>query len=72
MAVEGTAALGAGLALGICALATAYAQAKIGVAGVGAIAEDSSVFGNVLVLTAIPSTMVIFGLVVSLIITGFI
>jgi len=72
MAVEGTAALGAGFTLGITAIATAYTQAKIGAAGVGAISEDSSVFGNVLVLTAIPSTMVIFGLVVSLIITGFI
>lgn len=65
-------AIGAGLAIAITALATAWAQAKIGAAGVGALAEDDSLFGNVLVLTVIPETMVIFGLVVALVVTGFI
>ena len=72
MAIEGMAAIGAGIAVGLAALATAYAQAKIGAAGVGAMAEDDSLFGQVLVLTVIPETMVIFGLVVALIIAGFI
>jgi V/A-type H+-transporting ATPase subunit K len=72
MAVEGMAAIGAGLAIGISALATAWAQAKIGSAGVGALAEDDSLFGNVLILTALPETIVIFGLVVALVVTGFI
>ncbi|EGQ42841.1 MAG: ATP synthase subunit C [Candidatus Nanosalina sp. J07AB43] len=65
-------AIGAGLAIAITALATAWAQAKIGAAGVGALAEDDSLFGNVLILTVIPETMVIFGLVVALVVTGFI
>ncbi|PSH02395.1 MAG: ATPase [Nanohaloarchaea archaeon QH_8_44_6] len=72
MAVEGMAAVGAGLAVGLAALATGWAQAKIGSAGVGALAEDDSLFGQVLILTVIPETMVIFGLVVALVATGFI
>lgn len=72
MAIEGLTAIGAGLAIGITALATAWAQAKIGSAGVGAMAEDDSLFGQVLILTVIPETMVIFGLVVALVVTGFI
>ncbi|MBC5793361.1 MAG: V-type ATP synthase subunit K [Nanohaloarchaea archaeon] len=65
-------ALGAAIALGVAALATGWAQAKIGSAGVGALAEDDSLFGQVLILTVIPETMVIFGLVVALVSTGFI
>lgn len=65
-------AVGAGLAIGLAAVATAYAQAKIGSAGVGALAEDDSLFGPVLILTAIPETIVIFGLVVALVVAGFI
>jgi len=72
MAVEGMTAVGAGLAVGLAALATGWAQAKIGSAGVGALAEDDSLFGQVLILTVIPETMVIFGLVVALVATGFI
>jgi V/A-type H+-transporting ATPase subunit K len=66
------AGMGAALAIGLSALATAYAQAKIGSAGVGALAEDDSLFGQVLILTVVPETMVIFGLVVALITAGFI
>ncbi len=65
-------AMGAAIAIGLSAIATAWAQAKIGSAGVGALAEDDSLFGNVLILTVIPETMVIFGLVVALVVTGFI
>ena len=72
MAIGQFAAIGAGLAIGISALATAWAQSKIGAAGVGALAEDDSLFGSVLILTALPETIIIFGLVVSLVITGFI
>ncbi|MFB6203019.1 MAG: ATPase [Candidatus Nanohaloarchaea archaeon] len=70
--VQGLEFIGAGLAIGLAALATGWAQAKIGAAGVGALAEDDSLFGQVLILTVIPETMVIFGLVVALVSTGFI
>ena len=72
MAIEGMAAIGAGLAIGITGLATAWAQAKIGSAGVGALAEDDELFGKVIILTALPETMIILGLVVALVIAGFI
>jgi len=65
-------AISAALAIAVTALATAWAQAKIGSAGVGALAEDDSLFGNVLILTAIPETIIIFGLVVALVVTAFI
>ncbi|MFB6145006.1 MAG: V-type ATP synthase subunit K [Candidatus Nanohaloarchaea archaeon] len=71
-AVGGLQAIGAGLAIGLSALATGIAQAKIGSAGVGALAEDESLFGQVLILLVIPETAVIFGLVVALIAAGFI
>ncbi|MFB6158031.1 MAG: V-type ATP synthase subunit K [Candidatus Nanohalobium sp.] len=72
MAIGSFPAIGAAVAIAFSAIATAYAQAKIGSAGVGALAEDDSLFGLVLILTAIPETIVIFGLVVSLVVAGFI
>jgi V/A-type H+-transporting ATPase subunit K len=72
MAIGSFAALGAAIAIGVAALGTAWAQAKIGTAGVGALAEDDSLFGKVLILVAIPETIVIFGLVVALRISGLI
>lgn len=71
-AVGGMQAVGAGVAIGLAALATGWAQANIGSAAVGAMAEDESLFGRGLVMTVIPETMVIFGLVVSLVALGFI
>jgi V/A-type H+-transporting ATPase subunit K len=72
MAVEGLAAASAALSIGVSAIATAYAQAKIASAGLGALAEDDDLFGSVLILVAIPETIVIFGLVVSLVLAGLI
>jgi len=63
----GLIALGAGLAIGVAGMATAKAQAEIGAAAVGAVAEDPNMFGKGLILTVIPETIVIFGLVVALI-----
>lgn len=71
-AISGMQAIGAGIAIGATGLATAWAQANIGSAAVGAMAEDDSLFGKGLILTVIPETMVIFGLVVALIALGFI
>ena len=71
-AIAGLPALSAAIAIGVSAIATAWAQSKIGSAGVGALAEDDSLFGQVLILTAIPETIVIFGLVVALVAVGFI
>jgi V/A-type H+-transporting ATPase subunit K len=57
----GLIALGAGLAIGISAIATSYAQSRIGAAGIGALAEHPELVGTVIILVAIPETMVILG-----------
>ncbi len=71
-AISGSGAISAGIAIGLSAIATGWAQANIGTAAVGAMAENEELFGRGLVLTVIPETMVIFGLVVALIALGFI
>ncbi|HEY4484942.1 MAG TPA: ATPase [Nitrospiria bacterium] len=62
----GLIALGAGLAIGLTALATAMAQARIGAAGVGAILEKPESFGTVIILLVIPETLVIFGFTIAI------
>ncbi len=64
----GLIAIGAGLAIGVTAIAAAIAEKEIGSAAVGAIAEKEEVFGKALILTVIPETLVIFGLVVAILI----
>ena len=57
-------ALAAALAVGLSAVATAWAQSKIGTAGAGALAEKPELSGTIIILVAIPETMVILGFVV--------
>ncbi len=64
----GLIAIGAGLAIGIAALATAWAQARIGAAAVGAVLEKPESFGMVLIMLVIPETLVIFGFTVAVLI----
>lgn len=61
----GLLAIGAGLAVGLGALATGLAQARIGSAGMGAIAEKPELTGRVILLVAIPETLVILGFAVA-------
>jgi len=65
MAEEGVIALAAALAVGLCAIGTGWAQSRIGSAGAGAIAEKPEVAGLIIVLVALPETMVILGFVVA-------
>jgi len=63
--------LSAALAIGIAAVATAWVQSRIGSAGAGALAEKPEVRGAIIVMLAIPETLVILGFVVAvLILTG--
>jgi V/A-type H+-transporting ATPase subunit K len=67
MAIEtGLAAIGAGLSVGLAGLGTGIAQSNIGAATVGATAEDPKNFGKGLVMTVIPETILIFGLVIAI------
>ena len=74
MAAEGLGvgliAIGAGLAIGLSAIASAIAEKSIGAAAVGAMAEKESLFGKGLILTVIPETLVIFGMVIAILILG--
>jgi V/A-type H+-transporting ATPase subunit K len=63
----GLLAIASGIAIGFTGYATSKAQADIGSAAVGAVAEDPSLFGKGLTLVVIPETIVIFGLIVALI-----
>ncbi|OVE77327.1 hypothetical protein BVX99_02935 [bacterium F16] len=60
--------VGAGLAIGLAALATGIAQARIGAAGIGAIAENPKRLGMVIMLVAIPETVAILGFVIAFLI----
>ena len=57
--------IGAALAVGLAALATAFAQAHIGSAGAGVVAEKPEAAGTIILLVAIPETMVILGFAVA-------
>jgi V/A-type H+/Na+-transporting ATPase subunit K len=66
----GLVGIAASIAFGMSAFATAWAEQKIGSAAVGAMAENEKLFGKGLILTVIPETIVIFGLVVAILIIG--
>lgn len=66
----GLIAIGAGIAIAGSAIAAALAEKEIGTAAVGAMAEKEELFGKGLILTVIPETIVIFGLVVAIMIIG--
>lgn len=65
MTEAGLKALSAALAVGFSAWGTAIAQARIGAAGAGAIAEKPEVAGMIIALEALPELMVVLGFVVS-------
>jgi len=64
-------AIAAAIAISIPAIATAWAQSKIGSAGAGTLAEKPELSGIVIILVAIPETMVLLGFVTAyLLISG--
>lgn len=58
-------ALAAALALGLSALATGWAQSRIGAAGAGTLAEKPELTAAMIIMVAIPETMVILGFVIA-------
>jgi V/A-type H+-transporting ATPase subunit K len=57
----GLKAIGVALAVGISAIGTGMAQGRIGSAGAGVLAEKPELLGSIILLVAIPETMVILG-----------
>ncbi|MDL1911952.1 ATPase [Chloroflexi bacterium CFX6] len=62
---SGLIAIGAGLAVGLAGIGTGLAQARIGSAGAGVIAEKPEALGMIILLVAIPETVVILGFAVA-------
>lgn len=58
-------AFAAALAMGLSAIATGWAQSRIGAAGAGALAEKPELTATVIILVAIPETMAILGFVIA-------
>jgi V/A-type H+-transporting ATPase subunit K len=65
MEEAGLLAIGAGLAVGLAGIGTGLGMRDAAAAAIGAIAEDSSIFGRAIVFVVIPETIVIFGLVIA-------
>jgi len=63
----GLIAIASALAIGITAVGTGIAQSRIGSAGAGTIAERPESASTIIILIAIPETMVILGFIVSVI-----
>ncbi|MDK2892715.1 V-type ATP synthase subunit K [Methanohalophilus sp.] len=65
---SGLKAIGAGLAVGLAGIASGLGEKDIGTAAVAAMTEKEEMFGKGLIMTVIPESIVIFGLVVALLI----
>ena len=63
-------ALSAALAVGLPALGTGWAQSKIGAAGAASLAEKPELSSTIIIMLAIPETMIILGFVVAILILG--
>ncbi len=63
---SGLLAVGAGLAVGLAGVGAGLGESQIGAAAVGATAENEQMFGKGLVMTVLPETIVIFGLIISI------
>jgi V/A-type H+/Na+-transporting ATPase subunit K len=62
----GLIAIAAGLSVGLTAIAAGLAEQEIGAAAIGAAAEKEEFFGKGLIMTVIPESLVIFGLVIAI------
>lgn len=62
--------IAAGLAMGLAAIAAGYAQAKIGSAGQGTLAERPEERIWVITLTALPEVIVLLGFVAAILLAG--
>ncbi len=58
-------AIAAGASMSVSALAAGYAQAKIGAAGAGTLAERPEVATNIIVLQALPEIIALLGFVIA-------
>ena len=67
---DGFLAIGAALAIGLGAIGVGIAQASIGSAGAGTLAERPEAFGQILIYLVIPETIIIFAFVIAFFLQG--
>ncbi len=67
---DGLLAIGAALAIGLGAIGVGIAQASIGSAGAGTLAERPEAFGQILIYLVIPETIIIFAFVIAFFLQG--
>lgn len=60
-------ALGTAIAVGICGIGAGIGEGGIGKVAVGAMTKNKKFFGKGLLMTVIPESIAIFGLVVALV-----
>jgi V/A-type H+-transporting ATPase subunit K len=60
--------LAAALVMSVAALATSWAQSRIGAAGAAALAEKPELTTTIIIMVAIPETVVVLGFVVAVMI----
>lgn len=65
------AALGAGIAMGLSALAAAWSQGSVGAAALGAVAERPELEKNVLIYLVLPEILALLGLAVAFLLIEF-
>ncbi len=70
MSPEAAAAIGAGLAMGVSALAAAWSQGSLGSAAMGAVAERPELEKNVLIYLVLPEIIAILGFVIAFLLIG--
>ncbi len=64
------AALGAGVAIGLSAIAAAWSQGTLGSAALGVVAERPEFERSILIYIALPEVLVILGFIIAIILTG--
>ncbi|MCD7781883.1 MAG: V-type ATP synthase subunit K, partial [Methanosphaera sp.] len=67
----GLVAIGSGAAVGFAALGSGMGQGIASSSSVGAVVEDSSMFAQGLVFTAIPETQAIYGFLIAILLLVF-
>ena len=60
-------AIGAAISVGLCGIGAGMAEATIGKSAVMVMSKDEKFFGKGLLMTVIPESIAIFGLVIALI-----
>ena len=63
-------AIAMALAVGLTGIGAGIAEAQIGAAAIGAMAENEKMFGKALLITVIPETIVIFGVLIAFMLIG--